>query len=115
MYVEIKDNKLLSWCENPYLDYEYVDIDYKTFNPDKYNVINDVLTDISDTQEYKDKVTQAEKEKNIENLKSKIDDLDKKRIRAIAEPALKDAENGQTWLEFYTDQIKDLRQQIAAL
>lgn len=46
-------------------------------------------------------------------LQNQIDALDKKRIRAIAEPQLKDPESGQTWLEFYTLQIIDLRQQIA--
>lgn len=61
MYVEIKDNKLLSWCEKPYLDYEYVDIDYLTFDPNKYEVQNCELVDISQTQEYKGRVA-AEKE-----------------------------------------------------
>ena len=46
-------------------------------------------------------------------LQAQIDELDKKRIRAIAEPELKDGE--QTWLEFYTLQIQELREQIGGL
>lgn len=115
MYVEIKDDKLLSWCENPYLDYEYVDIDYSTFDSDKYSVIEGVLTDISHTEEYKSKIAQKGKEKTLLDLQTQINELDKKRIRAIAEPALKDAQSGQTWLEYYTEQIISLRSQIVAL
>lgn len=47
------------------------------------------------------------------NLQSQIDELDKKRIRAIAEPSLKD--ESTTWLEYYTDQILNLRSQISTL
>jgi len=115
MYVEIKENKLLSWCENPYLDYEYVDIDYATFEPDKYKVIEGVLTDISESQEYIDLKAQVEKETTLADLEQQIDEIDKKRIRAIAEPALKDAQLGQTWLEYYTEQIQGIRAQIASL
>lgn len=114
MYVEIKDNKLLSWCENPYLDYKYVEIDYSTFDPEKFSVIDGVLADISGALEYKNKVAQREKEANLADLKSQAAELDIKRIRAIAEPALKDQESGQTWLEYYTEQIQSLRTQIAA-
>ena len=113
MYIEIKDNKLLSWCEKPYLDYKYVEIDYSTFDPDKFSVIDGVLADISNTQEYKNKISQGEKESTLANLKSQVAELDTKRIRAIAEPALRDQESGQTWLEYYTEQIQELRAQIA--
>lgn len=115
MYIEIKDNKLLSWCEKPYSDYVFVDVDYATFEPEKYDVIDGVLADISNTQEYEQKVAQKTKEELLANLKSQIDELDIKRIRAIAEPQLKDEQSGQTWLEYYTAQIQELRQQITSL
>lgn len=115
MYVEIKDDKLLSWCENPYLDYQYVDIDYETFNPEKYVVVDGILTDVSQTDEYKSRITLEENEKILMELRIQVEELDKKRIRAIAEPALKDAQSGQTWLEYYTEQIIAIRAQIAGL
>lgn len=115
MYVEIKENKLLSWCEQPYKDYEYVEIEYETFDPEKYEVVDGKLVDISETQEYKAKIAQREKELKIADLTSQIEALDKKRVRAIAEPALKDAQAGQTWLEYYTQQILALRAEIEAL
>lgn len=115
MYVEIKDNKLLSWCENPYLDYQFVDIDYATFNPQRYEVQEGVLVDVSNTPEY----LAAQEALNKENLKKELEqrlgELDIKRIRAICEPQIKEMETGQTWLEYYNQQIKALREQIALI
>lgn len=115
MYVEIKDEKLLSWCKNPYSDYAFVDIDYDSFDPEKYEVQNGELTDISSTAAYIAKIAKRENEEKQVKLFAEIEDLDKKRIRAIAEPEIKDSSTGQTWLEYYTLQIKDLRNQITAL
>lgn len=115
MYIEIKDNKLLSWCEKPYSDYVFVDVDYATFEPEKYQVIDGVLADVSNTQEYQQKVAQKAKEEILADLKSQIAQLDIKRIRSIAEPQIKDEPSGQTWLEYFTQQIQELRTQIANL
>lgn len=60
-------------------------------------------------------VSQQERETTLISLKSQIEELDKKRIRAMAEPEIKDIQSGQTWLEFYTVQIQALRDQIATL
>lgn len=43
---------------------------------------------------------------------AQIDELDKKRVRAIAEPS--DHPEGGTWLEYYTAQIQGLRSQLGA-
>lgn len=48
-----------------------------------------------------------------QELQEKISELDKKRIRAIAEPSLKD--ENTTWLEFYNNQIIALRKEISEL
>ena len=115
MYVEIKNNQLLSWCDFPYLDYEFVDIDYSTFDLNKYEVVDGVLTDISKTQEYKNKITQAENQATKINLQSQIDEIDKKRVRAICEPQIKDESTGETWLDFYTEQVQALREELINL
>lgn len=51
------------------------------------------------------------KEKYYEIL-SKINDLDIKRIRAICEAEIKDSTTGETWLDYYTKQIKELRKNL---
>lgn len=115
MYVEIKNNKILSWCEKPYSDYKFVDIDYATFSPDKYIVADGELVDITQTQEYISEQTAKENKLLKDNLTAQIHELDIKRIRAIAEPTLRDEASGETWLEYYTQQIINLRSQISCL
>lgn len=39
-----------------------------------------------------------------------LEQIDKKRIRALAEPSLKNEE--QTWLEYYNSQINELRKEL---
>lgn len=46
----------------------------------------------------------------INEIQAELNDLDRKRIRAIAEPALKD--ENQTWLEYYNLQIIELRNEL---
>jgi len=115
MYIEIKENKLLSWCENPYLDYEFVDIDYSTFDVTKYEVQDGQLVDISETQEYKAKVLEKENAIKKADLQTQIDTLDVKSIRALREGGVKDELTGQTWAQYYTTQIAALRVEIAGL
>jgi len=62
-----------------------------------------------------EKIANQEQQAKILALQTQIDEFDKKRIRAGFEPAIKDGISGQTWLEYYTLQIQDLRLQIAAL
>lgn len=46
-------------------------------------------------------------------IKYELEELDKKRIRAIAEPSLKD--ENTTWLEYYNSQIAELRKELAEI
>lgn len=48
------------------------------------------IVDISDTQEYKDKIALVAKNATIAELKLQIEELDKKRIRAVCEMEIKD-------------------------
>ncbi len=73
------------------------------------------VVDITDTQEYKEKIRQEENQAKKATLQLQIDELDKRRIRAICEPEVKDEETGQTWLEYYTQQIQELREEIINL
>lgn len=58
---------------------------------------------------------QAEKQKllKIEELKLQLEELDKKRVRAICEPSMR-TEN-QSWLEYYNEQVAHIRQVMAEL
>lgn len=52
---------------------------------------------------------------NIKNLQAQIDVIDKKRVRALCEPQIKDSESGETWLDFYTGQVLVLRDKITEI
>lgn len=75
----------------------------------------ETLVDITDTDQYKAKIAAQEKATKLADLQAKLDELDKKRVRAMAEPQIKDESTGQTWLEYYNLQISNLRIQIVNL
>lgn len=60
-------------------------------------------------------IEKAEKDKQvrIEELKEQLEELDKKRIRAICEPSMKT--ETQSWLEYYNEQVEHIRQVMAEL
>lgn len=49
----------------------------------------------------------------LNEIQAELDELDRKRIRAIAEPSLKD--ENTTWLEYYNSQISELRNEYTQL
>ena len=56
---------------------------------------------------------QEAKEAKIEELKLKLEELDKQRIRALCEPS--NRTDNQTWLEYYNEQIIHIRKEIQSL
>lgn len=62
------------------------------------------------TEEYANACITAEREEKRRNLLMQIDELDKKRVRAICEPEQKT--NDISWLQYYTNQIVELRKQL---
>lgn len=56
-----------------------------------------------------------EEEKEIQKIliQLQLDDLDKKRIRAVCEPSMKT--EAQSWLDFYNNEVQKLRQVMANL
>lgn len=108
----------------PYGDIDYLILQgYSAFDDDlvsKYNakqaiVQKNKLVDITNTADYKARDIEQQKVAKATYLNAQIDAIDKKRIRAVCEPSVKDESSGQTWLDFYNEQIKELRAQIAAL
>ena len=73
------------------------------------------LAEKLDTEEYAQKKVEFEKQLRKQEIKAELNDLDTKRVRAICEPELKDAEAGETWLEYYNNQIIELREELNSL
>lgn len=51
----------------------------------------------------------------IEEIKESLSKIDEQRIRAIAEPSVKDEATGETWLEHYNTLVGLLRAELKAL
>jgi|GEM_PF-1032897 len=80
----------------------------------EYEQTDGVWTKLSDEESSKKRL-KAENAVKVFEIQSEIDELDKKRIRALCEPELKDSEAGITWLDYYNSQILELRNRIKEL
>lgn len=88
---------------------------YNTFraNQNTYDYQDGKIVNISNTDEYKAKVTETENAMKKVELQAQIDALDLRRIRALAEGG--NYSDTQTYLEHYTEQIVNLRTQLSEL
>lgn len=61
------------------------------------------------------KIKKQEEQKNIRinEINEELERLDKKRIRAIAEPSMMD--DNTSWLEYYNKQIQELRNELKSI
>lgn len=71
-----------------------------------------LLSDYLKSDDYKKYQLAQEKLNKKNGILSKINEIDLKRIRAVCEPSIKDKTTGQTWVEYYTSQIINLRKQL---
>lgn len=78
------------------------------------DILNDDYVKLTDA-EIEDYETERRNRITKINLQAEVEALDLKRIRAICEPGIKDEESGQTWLEYYNEQIQEKRIQITSL
>ena len=78
----------------------------------EYSYENDKWIKLSNEEAYTKqlKIQNAIRENEI---LLQLEELDKKRIRAIAEPSLKD--ENTTWLEYYNSQVTELRKELAEI
>lgn len=77
--------------------------------------ITEVINYLETEVEYENRITLENIELQTAELQQQIDDLDKKRIRAICEPSVKNEATGETWLEYYNLQVAKIRQNIQEL
>lgn len=78
----------------------------------EYELQNGLWTKLSNTESKTRQLT-IQNAVRAEEILQELDILDQKRIRAIAEPSLKD--ENTTWLEYYNTQIANLRDELAEI
>lgn len=76
--------------------------------PDKFKVVNGKLKKLTNA-EYSELLRQKEIEQKKLDIEYQLKQLDEKRVRAICEPEIKDEITGETWLDYYNQQITELR------
>lgn len=81
-------------------------------NPSKYIFKDNKIVENPDYTEVKTRNSALEE---IDQLKLELNSLDTKRIRAVCENEVKDSETGQTWLEYYNEQVFQLRERLNVL
>ena len=77
-----------------------------------YEFYNNKWHKLSET-EVKVRQLNIQNELKKQELQEQLNELDKKRIRALAEPSLMD--NETTWLEYYNKQVSSIRSKLAKL
>ncbi len=81
-------------------------------NENEYKYSNGTWKRLS-PEEIEEQNAKIQKETRIAEIKKELEQLDKKRIRAIAEPSLIDEET--SWLEHYNRQVITLREELEQL
>ena len=81
-------------------------------NEEEYIYENNLWKKLSEDEILKCKRQKDKAFRRVE-LEKQLTELDKKRIRAIAEPSMKDDEI--TWLEFYNNQVQGIRDELKNL
>ncbi len=64
---------------------------------------------------YEQDKLKSENSIRAEEIRSELEELDKKRIRAICEDEVKNERTGETWLDYYNEQINLLRIELKSL
>lgn len=78
----------------------------------EYSQVNGVWTKLNEV-EIQEKQLKIQNAIRAQEIQEELDNLDKKRIRALAEPSLMDSDT--SWLEYYNKQVKTLREELGQL
>lgn len=111
-YAHIKNNEILDVTETKYLNKDIINIE-----------VSKEIFDFSDKYIYKDnkiilapdyetKLKAKQNKELREKIELELEELDKKRIRAICENEMKDTQKQESWLDYYNKKAQDLRAQI---
>lgn len=83
-------------------------------NPQHFKINNGKVLEKTEA-EIEAETKEAERQAKIAEIKIKLEEIDKQKIRAITEPEIKNKETKETWLEYYNGQAKILRKELQNL
>lgn len=119
MFYRIKNNSLYDCADYKYCEdcSELLNITVDEYYEElfAYEIQDDKLVCVKDSTSYFEQKNKINAEKRKNEIMFQLEVLDKKRIRALCEPELINDNPEQSWLEFYNNQIKDLRTELEQL
>lgn len=117
MYYVIREEKLYLYADSKTALEAYglpvrelAGVTTKDFDSEKYIVEDDNLVL---NPNYAAEQAEKERAARIEEIKEALNELDKKRIRAMCEPS--EYAKGVSWLEYYNEQARELRVELQEL
>lgn len=90
-------------------------IDYEIIYSEDDSHILETVNYLETEDEFEKRLETEKAKAEIDVLNTKIQEIDLKRIRAICEPEIKDEDTGETWLDYYNNQISEIRIEIQKL
>lgn len=114
-YIFVEDNERINGCgqckvlNDNITNVEVSEEVYNKFIKDNLLYVWDG-DKLIDNPNYEEDNQRRQNQIRIEDIKYELEELDRKRIRAICEPS--DKEPGLSWLEFYNQQIAELREEL---
>lgn len=109
MFLGYQNNKIKFYTEIP-LNPTIYNVDRWEETKDEY--VLDGYEYVIKDEAWEEKQRQKEIEEEKSSIKSQLKELDEKRIRAICENEIKDETTGETWVEYYNNQVIELRKQL---
>lgn len=93
----------------PYTEKEKIDFIVQQNHNLGYNIV-ETDTALEAWGKTEEEIQAEENENKKLEIQKKLDELDKKRIRAVCEPTMKT--ETQSWLDYYNEEIKKLREML---
>lgn len=93
----------------PYTEKEKIDFIVQQNHNLGYNII-ETETSLEAWGKTEEEIQTEENENKKLEIQKQLDDIDKKRIRAVCEPSMKT--ETQSWLDYYNEEIKKLREML---
>lgn len=120
MYYIFVENGMLNGCgecrclDDNTISFEVQEGMYNDYiaNPSKYIFKDNKIVENPNYTELKARGLALDE---IEQIKLELNNIDIKRIRAVCENEVKDSETGQTWLDYYNEQVFQLRERLNVL
>lgn len=93
----------------PYTEKEKIDFIVQQNHNLGYNIV-ETDTALEAWGKTEEEIQAEENENKKLEIQKQLDELDKKRIRAVCEPTMKT--ETQSWLDYYNEEIKKLREML---